>query len=446
MLLTFRSLSKHPVSLAILTLGIILLFQFIASAQTSQSDALDSLIKQNQDIDAWWDGIWQQTFNPGSSTGTNISDYIFNNIARWFIFIGAFFWIWKLGMELVANMNSGPTLFITLMKMFYPVFVCSILLANNAQAARDISFTIRAFGQTSTAAIYQAKITDITIADAMSDMFITQTTAAEIAADVQACAAMPHPNVPLPASIRPTVPGPPLTPQQTQAYDYLHCVTSLKDKVIAKQQQAQSNACTGIPGVQSTCIFLSKFLQKTGNSLTSVLSNQNGLSSLNPNAVQGVLLDYLQGLAAGSVYRPILSFIQFWAISFMEMALWIDALVAPLAIAIALIPAKLNFSAGWLISMLTIVLAQITNAVVSGVAALQLSQSTTYFLSDARFDLALGVLAPLCSFAVIGGGGFFAARTFMSTGMTAATSIAGVGTAVSTSIVSGITRSIARKR
>lgn len=446
MLVLSRKTIKHPIFIAVLTCLVIVSFQLIASAQNSQTDALNSLIKQNQDIDAWWDGIWQQTFNPGSSTGTNISDYIFNNIARWFLFIGAFFWIWKLGMELVAGMNSGPMLWITLMKLFYPVVVCGILLANNAQAARDISATIRAFGQTSTTAIYQAKITDTTIADAMNDMFITQSTASSIAQDIQACAAMPHPNVPLPASNRPTIPSPPLTPQQTQAYDYLHCVNSLKDKVVALQQQAQANSCTSIPGIQSTCVFLAKFLQKTGNSLTSVLGGSNSVTSLNPNAVQGVLLDYLQGLAAGAVYRPILSFIQFWAISFMEMALWIDALIAPLAIAVALIPARLNFTAGWLISMLTIVLAQITNAVVSGVAALQLSQSTTYFLSDARFDLALGVLAPLCSFAIIGGGGLFAAKTFMSTGMTAATSIAGVGTSISTSIVSGIARSMARKR
>jgi hypothetical protein len=445
MLLSLSKLIRSPIFIAVATFLIVVQIQSIASAQNAQIDTLNSLIKQNQDIEKWWDSVWQQTFQPGTTGGSNLSDYMFNNIARWFILIGSFFWIWKLGMEMVGGMHQGAAIWVTLMKLFYPVVICSLLLANNAQPARDISASFRSLGQTAIQDILSTKITDITLKDAMSDMFITQTAAAAIAADVQACSALPHPNVALPSSVRPTNPTTPLTPQQVQAYDYLHCVEALKNKVVLQQQQAQANVCTNIPGIQSSCVFLSKFLKKTGDSLVSALSS-NSANSLNPNNVQSVLLDYLQGLAAGAAYRPVLSFIQYWTISFMEIALFIDALVAPLAISIALIPARLNFTGGWIISMLTILLAKIVNAVMVGVSALQLSQSSTYFLSDSRFDLALGILAPLCSFAVIGGGGLFAARTFMSTGLTAATSIAGVGTAMSTSIISGISRSIARKK
>jgi hypothetical protein len=448
MLVSLSRLIRNPIVIGILTCLIVVQIQSIASAQNAQVDTLNSLIKQNQDIEKWWDTVWQQTFNPGATGGSNLSDYMFNNIARWFILIGSFFWIWKLGMEMVGGMHQGAAIWVTLMKLFYPVVIVSLLLSNNAQPARDISSAFRSLGQTAITDIYNTKITDITLRDAMSDMFVTQATAAAIAADVQACSALPHPNVALPSSVRPSNPTPPLTPQQVQAYDYLHCVTSLKDKVLAQQQQAQAKTCTNIPGIQSSCVFLAKFLTKTGNSFSRVINNLslNSINGLNSNSVQQVLLDYLGGLAAGAAYRPVLSFIQYWTISFMEIALFVDALVAPLAIAIALIPAKLNFTAGWIISMFTILLAKIVNAVMVGVAALQLSQSSTYSLSDSRFDLALGLLAPLCSFAVIGGGGIFAARTFMSTGLTAATSIAGVGTAMSTSIISGISRSIARKK
>jgi hypothetical protein len=443
-------LRNNLVAIAIITFLVVIAVQQIAFAATYQGDALNELIKQNQEIDAWWDQVLKQTFNPGVATGgSNISDYIFNNIARMFLFIGCIFWVWNLGLEIAALTSGSAAIWTSMAKLLWPVVMMSILLANNGAAARAISSTARAFGQNSIQALYQARVIDITIQDAMSDIFITQTVAAQIAEQVQACSAMPHPNVPLPSPTRPTNPTTKLTLSQTQAYDYLHCFEGLQEFVNQQQSDAQSKTCTSLPGIKSSCTFTLNFLNKTAQSFSTAFTktlNNNPLGLLNPFGVQLVMMDYLQGLGTSAAYRPLLATIQYWAISFMEMALWVDALVAPLAISVAIIPARLNFTAGWLISILTIVLAQIMNAVVSGIAALQLAQSTTYFLSDTRFDFALGILAPLCAFAVIGGGGFFAARTFLSTGVTAATSVVGVASSVSTSIVSGVSRAISRKK
>jgi hypothetical protein len=433
--------------IAIAAFLVAIAIQQVSLAANSQTDALNALIQQNQDIDKWWDGIWQKTFYPGVATGgSNIADYVFNNIARTFLFIGCMFWVWNLGLEVAALTSGGAAIWTSLAKLLWPVVMISFLLANNGAAARDISSAARKFGQNSIQAIYQAKITDITIQDAMSDVFITQTVGAQIAEQVQACSAMPHPNVPLPSPTRPTDPAVKLTLAQSQAYDYLRCIEGLKDFVTQQQSDAQSKSCTSIPGIKSSCVFLTNFLNKTAQSFATAFNPNTQTGLLNSTNVQGVLMDYLGGLAASAAYRPVLATIQYWAISFIEMALWVDALIAPLAISVAIIPARLNFTAGWLISMLTLVLAQIVNAVVSGIAALQLAQSTTYFISDSRFDFALGVLAPMTAFAVIGGGGFFAARTFLSTGVTAATSVVGVASSVGTSIISGVSRAISRRR
>jgi hypothetical protein len=450
MLLQRTLLKNNLVAIAIITFLVVIAVQQIASAANYHGDALNVLIKQNQDIDQWWDSVWQKTFYPGVATGgSNIADYVFNNIARTFLFIGCIFWIWNLGLEVASITSGSAAIWTVLAKLLWPVIMMSFLLANNGAAARAIGSTARAFGQSSTQALYQARITDITIQDAMSDVFITQTVAAQIAEQVQACSAMPHPNVALPSPTRPTAPGTKLTLVQKQAYDYLHCFQGLQDFVNQQQSEAQSKTCTSLPGIKSTCTFTLNFLNKTAKSFATAFTKtaqNNPLGFLNPFGVQLVLMDYLQGLGTSAAYRPILATVQYWAVSFMEMALWVDALIAPLAISVAIIPARLNFTAGWLISILTIVLAQIVNAVVAGIAALQLAQSTTYFLSDTRFDFALGILAPLCAFAVIGGGGFFAARTFLSTGVTTATTLVGVGASISTSIISGVSRLASRKR
>jgi hypothetical protein len=417
-----------------------------ASTAAEQADTLTALADNNKAIDAWWDLTWQKTFQPGAATGgSNITDYIFNNIVRWFLLVGSLFWIWQIGLASASLAQSGgASWWDTFAKAFWPVFIVVALLANNAEAARSIGWTVREFGQSAQKGILDASISDITIRSAMQDIFVTQTGAAQIAEQVQYCAAMPHPNVILPNPERPTDPDIKLNPQQEQAYDYLECARKVQSFAEEVQAQGEQKSCTSIAGIQSSCTLFTRFMKKTIDSLSSAVKDTS--VTTDRNAIYNVMTDYMRGLAAGAAYRPILAFIQYWTVSFFEIALWTDALIAPMAIAVAIVPARLNMTTGWLISMLTIVLAQITNTFVSGIAALQLSQSSTYFLSDSRFDMALGLVAPLVSFAVIGGGGFFAAKTFMSTGGAVVSTATGIGASLVSAVTMGMSRAIARKR
>lgn len=157
-------------------------------------------------------------------------------------------------------------------------------------------------------------------------------------------------------------------------------------------------------------------------------------------------MNVLGGIVASSAQKTILNTIQYWTVSFMELALFIDALIAPLAISVAIIPARLNMTAGWLISFLTILIAQLANVVVVGFASLQLSQSATYSLSDIKFEFAIGLIAPLVSLSVVGGGGLFAAKTFMGANLAAVSAVSGIVSSAAGSLTMGISRAMDKRR
>jgi hypothetical protein len=424
-------------------------FHDLVYAAQDDAQTLSNLAIQNNEIDTWWEKVWVQTFRPGVATGgTGLSDYFFNNISRWFLLIGLIFWIFKLGLE--SYQAGGAGLGIVFAKLFWPIVISAALLANNAQLARDLGWTARAFSQMAIQGVLSTRILDMEIGAALKDVFKTQVSAAQIAEQVQYCSAMPHPNVVLSSATRPTDPAIILTPQQVQAYDYLECFVKVKDFAEEIKTRNEQKSCSSIPGVQQSCAFLRRFLEKTTDTFGQAISEQNAaITSGKPidrNFVGKIITDYIAGVTSQSASRPVLSAIQYWTVSFMEMALFIDALIAPLAISVAIIPSRLNMTAGWLVSVLTIVMAQIVNSVMSGLAAMQLSQSGTYFLSDTRFEIALGLLAPAASLAVIGGGGFFAAKTFMTAGAAGAGAVVNLGSSIATSMMLGLSRAASRRQ
>lgn len=436
-------------AIALFALLIAVLFQDWANAAQDDANTLTNLMNQNNEIDAWWEKVWVQTFRPGNTTGgTTLSDYFFNNVCRIFLYFGLIFWIAKLGMEVHQSGGAGLTTIVV--KMFVPGVIAATLLANNAQISRDFAWAIRQYSHSAQQGILQTRILDIEIAASMKDVFSTQVTAAQIAEQANFCSLMPHPNVILTSSTRPTDPNVKLSPQQVQAYDYLECLRRVSTFAKGKLVESEQASCSSINGVRQSCAFLTRFLTKSNNSFTTAIREKEAAiqrgEPIEANETAKILADSFAGITAQSGMRPILASIQYWAVSFMEMALFIDALIAPAALSVAMIPARLNMTAGWLISILTIILAQIINAVLSGVAAMQLSQSATYFLSDTRFEIALGLLAPMTALSVIGGGGLFAAKTFMSTGAAGTGAIISFGSSLSTSVMIGVSRAMSRKQ
>jgi hypothetical protein len=446
-------------TLAYLCLGfLIALVPIVVNAQSagssgaSQIDALQSLIKQNQDVQAFWDDLWQKSFNPSANSGIpNLADYMFNNVCKFFIYIGLIFWIWKFGLSMVGQIFGGGAFVLTFVQAFLPLVLTAILLVNNAQPIRTLGLGVRTYINNQKSGILNAQISTVTFRQAMSDIFITQSAANQIAQQLQACQQLNQPNIALPSPTRPTDPAvlSTLSPQQLQAYDFLDCQQKALDFANQQLQTGQSQQCTSTI-LQSPCVLFSNYMNRTISTIDSAI-NQFKQSITNSGTLPGIgstnpFLDIVGGLVTSASQKTLLTTIQYWAVSFMELALFLDALIAPLAISLAIIPARLNMTAGWIISFMTILVAQLANVVVVGFSSIQLAQSSSFSLSDTRFEMAIGIIAPLVSLAIVGGGGFFAARTFMGTSLAGVSAVAGVVSSGASAVVMGVSRAIDKAR
>ncbi len=126
--------------------------------------------------------------------------------------------------------------------------------------------------------------------------------------------------------------------------------------------------------------------------------------------------------------------------------MWLDALFAPLFIAISIIPGRQHMFVAWLISFFTIGLAKLAYVIVIGIVAVRLSDQTTLFGSDLRFPMALGLFGPGVSFAVVTGGGIAAAMSFRSQSVGALGAVAGVVTSAVATIGHSLSRNSDKRR
>jgi hypothetical protein len=417
-----------------------------------QIDTLQALIKQNNTVQDFWDELWQKTYNPDPSKGqTDLADYFFTNVSMFFLVIGLIVTIYKIGGATLGGMSGRSDSILEIGKILLTAIILFSLLQNNAQPTRDLMLGIRQYFNNAKNGILEMRITDITIGGALKDVLITQSASLNIAKEVQKCSQMYQPNVLLPGAQRPTDPEvvARLSPAQVAAYDYMDCVNFIPNIIESEREKGETQAC-GTNIASGGCAFFRRFIENAKQTFTSATEKEKQRLSnggwINPFFVQNAITDFVGGIAVKSSEKQTYNTIQYWAASFMELALFIDGLFAPLALCVSLIPARLNFSMGWLISFLTILLGQVANSVVIGFAALQLSKSSTYFLSDTRFEFMLGICAPLIAFGVVAGGGFFAAKTFMGTNLAIAGAAANIGSSMASSLTMSISRAMHQRR
>lgn len=439
-------------------LGVItcLIVLFLASPSFAQSaDIVQGALDNMKQTEAWWDELWTTTFsnNPNGVAGTNsLSDYMFSNVVRWFLALSFLFWVVRF------LLNTGQLLNLTLPGMLQSVapflfsfLLVNLLLANNAAVAKLIPWAMRDNINAWRNGLMDASIVDQTVRGALNDVFATKEAADAITKEAQKCSQMPQPATILPSPTRPADTTN-LTLAQTQAYDFIDCMQKLESVAKEEQQKAQAKVCSNIPGVNQACGLLARFVDKTVQSIVSLKNTEMERVQSGPGGAAGVvwkyssggagqvLGDYLGGVGASMGFKHLLNAIQWVFISMMELGLWVDALIAPIAIATSLVPGQLNLTIAWAISFLTIGLSQITYTAVIGAMALALSQNETYFASDMRFELALGVFAPLVCTAVLTGGGISAARAFTGQSAGIAMAAVSISTGISSSIMGALSR------
>jgi hypothetical protein len=410
-----------------------------------------------RETEAWWNDLWLATFTPGVTAGGNtsmgVSDVMFATVVRWFVALSTLFWVIKFikeaGKMMELNLSSiiqiiVPTLFL--------VVVIVLMLQNNAALARAVPLGMRANINGWRDALMSAQVTDLTIRDALNDVLLTDMSQMRIMSDAVACEKLVPRGVLLPSPTRPTDPKEfaKLSPAQVQAYDFMDCMKKLSETAMSQLRRSEAQNCGGTYfgpneiSLATTCRSFKRFSNATEESLKAVVTTEqskidNG-KDYNKFALSTGFVDYLAGVSTASTYRPALDASQWLFISMMELGLWIDALIAPIAIALSLIPGRLNMTVAWLISFLTIGLAQIVYTVIIGSVALQLSQDKTLLFTDMRLPMALGLFGPAVALAVIGGGGFAATKAFTSSSVGLVTTAASIGAGA----FGGVTAAIAR--
>lgn len=395
-------------------------------------EVLQTTLTNMQESQQWWDKLWRETFEP-TDLSNSISIYTFSTAVRFILAIGLIFWLFQYGQKMAESRGMAQHIF-TNTQFFIPIVMVMIFLTNQGQYSRLLAYGLRDVVNSWSNGVMNMQLAGYNIRAALADQLITQDGKDMIGLQAQKCMQMPQPAAALPSITRPAAnPNRPLTSQQNQAYDYLECIEKLGTLAEQIKQEALTKKCTIIPGVRDTCSFLRKYFDKTIASVDRVLKTEGEKFTkgdvANPFAIPLGLRDLLIGGGASIAYKPLLNFTQWLWTSFLEMAMWLDALFAPLFIAVSIIPGRQNMFVAWLIGFLTIGLAKLAYVIVIGIVAVQLSDQTTLFSSDLRFPMALGLFAPGVSFAVVTAGGIAASMSFRSQ------SVAVVGAA--TSAVSG---------
>lgn len=493
-----------------ISLAIILVLTFTLPAIAQDRDILIRTATNINNVEAWWDALWEDTFNPPPITAeteelsedysmldnNNLSLYAFVNPVRFLLAIGLIFWLFEFGFKMVDSRGTaqGTQVFL---KAFFPVFVAMMFLANQAVYSRLLAYGLRDLANNWSEGVLELTITEYNIRGAIQDQLITEDAKEEIARKWRTCDAMPQPEVTIPSINRPgrpnrlnsslppeaanpplgrdTDPNAPLPPppptfynfgedsgdyervyveggevinpeegveyvytapteltlEQNQVYDYLECLQELSAYanyqlyLAEEERQCAGFICRTLKHFykvitrETTYAYTDALSEKLDKTVVEETRTQEEIERLRQEAddrAENFGMDgeeILFNLLNPS--KPLLYFSQWMWTSFLELALYLLALFAPMFIAISIIPGKQNMFNFWLIEFMTIALAKLAYIVVISVVAAQLSSpSNIELVLDNIFFMSLGIFAPGVSFAVVTAGAIAAAGSFKS--------------------------------
>lgn len=460
-MMLFRRKKINRRILLILFLGTIavLLFAIPASAQ----DGRDILLRTSENmmsIEAWWDQLWESTFDPpvisttavgdtgGIENPTNLSVYAFVNPVRFLLAIGLTFWLFNFGKKMYESKGAvmGVQVFF---QLFLPVFLSILFLSNQASYSRVLAYGLRDVINSWSDGILDLEIVDVNVRSAVQDMLVTEDAKETIVQKMQTCQAMPQPEVTIPSAERPGSNGEedalPLTTEQRQVYDYLECLEELSN--FAQTQLNQADAARGCNN--SACKALGKLYEVTSNAVAD--ANRKALEGRLSLGVDYPIPDL--GLSGGELLsiltqpgKEFLNFTQWMSISSLEMALFLMGLFAPMFIAASLIPNRQNLFSTWLIGTITIGLAKFAYIVIIGVVAVQQVSSENLSSLDNTFFMTLGIFAPAVSFAVATVGGIAAASSYRNQSVGAVSVVGSVASSTFSTIAYSLYRNSDKNR
>ena len=420
-----------------LVLPIVTVLVVVSPVLANGNELLGITKNTMMETEAWWDRLWQDTFDPREASA-NISMYSFVGPVRFVIGIGLIFWLADYGKKMVHSKGMAQNVLV-FSESFLPVVLLVLFLQSQGLYSRVLAYGLRDLVNSWSNGVLEQQIAGVTLNSALSEQLLVEATKNQIRGQAQKCLMMPRPEVILPSATRPApAPDNPLTTEQEQAYSYLECLEKLVAFIDRKEEEAlAAEVCSG------GCRFFQELMQglsfaasagfagdvslRTGEQVDTILENQGQIDESLEDDYR-TMVDFVKNLEKNG-WMYIFSVTQWMYVSFLEMSLWLNGLLAPMFVALSLIPGKQKMFYYWLIEYLTIGIAKFAYVALVGVVAVQISTSSIVILTqDQRFFMALGAFAPGVSFAFAAAGGIAAAMSFRSQSVGAIATVSSVAT------------------
>lgn len=420
---------------------------------TYASEVLETTAKRMIEGELWWDELWEDTFDPPGTAGSNISAYSFAGPVRFLLAIGMIFWMVDYGKKMSESKGMAQS-FQIFFDSSLKIFLIIIFLTDQGSYSRFLAYGLRDITYSWSERAMNLQLADVKFRDAIKEQLLVEEVKNEISRQGEKCMQLPRPEVALPAAKRPPKdPNNPLTIEQDQAYRFLECLDKLVKYIDKKQAEAEA---------AKECRFGCKFFKLWIKShvgilkfaiLQEIVKRVPGYEG--PKDFDQILEDKYHSAVDffGNVeqkgWMAVFGLTQWMWITFLEGSMWLSGLFAPLFIAISFIPGKEKMFGIWLIEILTIGLARFAYIALLGVVAVQVSttpQDVVLLSQDGRFFMALGVFAPGISMAVVVSGAIAAASSYRSQAVGAASTVAGIATGSIATLAYSLSRYADKKR
>lgn len=434
----------------LLSLGWVLLTAHPAWGKESLNyNGLDYLQRITDNITktaAWWDDLWDGTFDPDNA-GNTINNRAVMDVVRYVLLAGFITWSWKIGRKIFERGSDISDW----VKFIIPVVLVSFFLANSGQAIYHTAHGMRQIVNAAPAVVAKAQVSGFNVRLAINDALFSQVTRTVISQEAKKCAQLHLPGVNLTEEEKTLIGlkkqgrrqdvsrqvGRGLTGEEIAtvykqaSMNQLQCLQSL-DVFIQDQKKIIKDGCPDC----KTALELTERSQEAAQE--AIKRNMEGLAVKGFDiaasaAYKTALFAINPGLALAEMIAPDwqqvlteIAMMMAWIfIAGQELSLLLAALLGPIAFALGTIPSGQNAIIEWLLFFARVLLVRLAYVILIGFVAVMLAGVAA---TPLIFPLFFGIFAPYIAYKAVNEGVGLAGDAFRSKATGVATAGAGIVT------------------
>lgn len=400
-------------------MGFVLVSALPATADEG-SDYLRRITDYITQTAAWWDQLWDDTFDPSIATNT-INNQAVMDVVRYILLAGFAAWTWRIGQKIFDRGSD----FSDWVKFLLPVVLISVFLANSGSAIYHLAHGLRNIANFAPQKAAAIQVAGFNVRRAIDDALFTQVTRTVISQEAKKCAQIQPPSVNIPeADRRPLGTGAPrsleslqieggTSLQQRAAREQLACLQSL-EAFVQEQYQTILAACPD-------CKTAQDLVERGQETVSETLKRNSAELAVKgfDTAVDAAIMLISPGAALAkliaSEWQDILTeiaMVMAWIfVAGQELALLLAALLGPIAFAMGTIPQGHNAIIEWLLFFARVLLVRLAYVILIGFVALMISGVAA---APLIFPLFFGIFAPYIAYKAVNDGVGAAADSFRS--------------------------------